>query len=98
MIVDLGNGTFPQHAGAGHILIKIICGHGRDVTVEGEIDNDGEKKGREKSGDKKKNEKWFDLHAAEDVGVEPTDEFPRHGLANHSLSRSGYPPIGTIIT
>ncbi len=29
---------------------------------------------------------------AEDEGVEPTDRFRGHGLANHCLSRSAYPP------
>jgi len=29
---------------------------------------------------------------AEDVGVEPTEDLRLHGLANHSLNRSGYPP------
>lgn len=35
------------------------------------------------------------FRVAEDVGVEPTDELPRHGLANRCLSRSAYPPTLT---
>ena len=33
-------------------------------------------------------------YVAEGVGVEPTDRFRSHGLANHLLNRSEYPPDG----